>query len=93
MELLYADDLVLMAGSDESFNKKVEEVEKRWKQSVLKGMLFESSYNMLIFQVLLTLSYFTLNLPGIDLDLHRSHKINILIAIREPIHDFLFNLY
>ena len=34
MELLYADDLVLMAESDESFNRKVEEVEKLWKQSV-----------------------------------------------------------
>ena len=36
MELLYADDLVLMAESDESLNQKVEEVEKRWKQSVLE---------------------------------------------------------
>ena len=34
MELLYADDLVLMAESDEFFNRRVEEVEKRWKQSV-----------------------------------------------------------
>ena len=45
MEWLYADDLVLMAESDESFNRNVEEVEKRWKQSVSECMLFESSYN------------------------------------------------
>ena len=36
IELLYADDLVLMAESEESFNRKVEEVEKGWKQSVLE---------------------------------------------------------
>ena len=29
-------DLVLMAESDEFFNRKVEEVEKKWKQNVLE---------------------------------------------------------
>ena len=45
MELLYADDLVLAAESEELLIEKLREWKKEWKQSVLERMLFESSYN------------------------------------------------
>ena len=67
---------------------------RKWKKDgskVSQSECYLKAHTMLILQVLLTLSYFTLNFQGIDLDLHRSPKINNLIDIRESIHDFLSN--
>ena len=88
MELFHADDLVLMAESEELLIEKL----RKWKKGSKQSECYSKAHTMFIIQLLLKLSYFISNFPGIDLDLQRSPKINSFIAIRKQIHDFLSNL-
>ena len=91
MELLNADDLVLMTESEELLTKKLRKWKKGWKQrfKVEKRMEAKVQRENAIRKLKLCslsnfyfiLSYFTSNFPGIEFDLHRSPKINNFIAI------------